>query len=31
MRPLTFTLFLGLALAQTPLGPVPTRDVHVLL
>jgi len=32
MRPFTFfTLFLGLALAQTPLGPVPTRDVHALL
>ncbi|WP_243090728.1 WD40/YVTN/BNR-like repeat-containing protein [Thermus neutrinimicus] len=31
MRPLTLTLFLGLALAQTPLGPVPTRDVHALL
>ncbi|WP_038055648.1 WD40/YVTN/BNR-like repeat-containing protein [Thermus amyloliquefaciens] len=31
MRPLALTLFLGLALAQTPLGPVSTRDVHALL
>ncbi|MFD3006499.1 MULTISPECIES: hypothetical protein [Thermus] len=31
MRLLTFALFLGMALAQTPLGPVPTRDVHALL
>ncbi|MDM7324518.1 MAG: S-layer protein, partial [Thermus sp.] len=31
MRPLAFLLTLGLALAQTPMGPVPTRDVHALL
>ncbi|WP_114313924.1 WD40/YVTN/BNR-like repeat-containing protein [Thermus caldifontis] len=31
MRPLTLLLALGFALAQTPLGPVPTRDVHALL
>lgn len=31
MHPLTLLLALGFALAQTPLGPVPTRDVHALL
>lgn len=31
MRPLALLLTLGLALAQTSLGPVPTRDVHALL